>query len=151
MPVVSGRSAVRAGDQRQQLKHRQPGGQNLACPPELAALLREHLEKFGTARGGASLTVNATTTNCLNHHPEHLAERPGTDVHRTVRAAPFAATPYDLRHASMSTWLNGGVPSTDVAAWAGHSVEILHRIYAKCLDGGAEALRRRVQSALGHG
>ncbi len=38
-------------------------------------------------------------------------------------------------------WLNGGVPATDVAAWAGHSVEVLLKIYAKCLDGGAEALR----------
>jgi hypothetical protein len=38
-----------------------------------------------------------------------------------------------------------------VAEWAGHSVEILLKIYAKCLDGGVELLRRRVQAALGHG
>jgi hypothetical protein len=37
------------------------------------------------------------------------------------------------------------------AVWAGHSVEILLKIYAKCLDGSAELLRRRVQAALGHG
>jgi hypothetical protein len=47
--------------------------------------------------------------------------------------------------------LNGGVPSTTVAAWAGHSVEILHKIYAKCLDGEDAAVRQRVQTALGHG
>ena len=39
----------------------------------------------------------------------------------------------------------------DVAAWAGHSVEVLLKIYAKCVDGGAELLRQRVQAALGHG
>jgi integrase len=62
----------------------------------------------------------------------------------------WLAPPYDLRHAAVSTWLNGGVPSTDVAAWAGHSVEILDKIYAKCLDDGAEPLRQRVQAPLGH-
>jgi hypothetical protein len=50
----------------------------------------------------------------------------------------------------VSTWLNGGVPAADVAERAGHSVEILLKIYAKCLDGGAEVLRRRVERALGH-
>jgi hypothetical protein len=68
-----------------------------------------------------------------------------------VLAWPLAKTPYDLRHAAVSTWLNGGVPPAEVAAWAGHSVEILLKIYAKCIDGGTELLRRRVQTALGHG
>jgi integrase len=67
-----------------------------------------------------------------------------------LAASPLARTPYDLRHAAVSTWLNGGVPPADVAECAGHSVEVLLRIYAKCLDGGTELLRQRVQSALGH-
>jgi integrase len=67
-----------------------------------------------------------------------------------VAASPLARTPYDLRHAAVSTWLNGGVPPTTVAEWAGHSVEILLRIYAKCLDGGDVLVRRRVQAALGY-
>jgi integrase len=50
-----------------------------------------------------------------------------------VAASPLAKTPYDLRHAAVSTWLNGGVPPTTVAEWAGHSVEVLLRIYAKSL------------------
>lgn len=68
-----------------------------------------------------------------------------------IASSPLAGTPYDLRHAAVSTWLNAGVPPTDVAEWAGHSVEVLLKIYAKCLDGGDAALRRRVQWALGHG
>jgi hypothetical protein len=47
----------------------------------------------------------------------------------------------------LSTWLNGGVPATQVAEWAGHSVEALLKVYAKCQD---EAARRRVMAALGH-
>ena len=45
---------------------------------------------------------------------------------------------------------NGGVPPTTVAEWAGHSVEVLLRIYAMCLDGGDALIRQRVQAALGH-
>jgi integrase len=67
-----------------------------------------------------------------------------------VAASPLARTPYDLRHAAVSTWLNGGVPPTTVAEWAGHSVEVLLRIYAKCLDGSDALVRRRVQAALGY-
>jgi hypothetical protein len=62
----------------------------------------------------------------------------------------LAGTPYDLRHAAVSTWLNGGVLPAEVAQWAGHSVEVLLKIYAKCLDGCTELLRQRVQKALGH-
>lgn len=40
---------------------------------------------------------------------------------------------YDLRHACASTWLNGGVPPAQVAEWAGHSVSVLLKVYAKCI------------------
>jgi hypothetical protein len=33
-------------------------------------------------------------------------------------ASQLARRPYDLRHAAVSTWLNAGVPATQVAAWA---------------------------------
>jgi hypothetical protein len=36
-------------------------------------------------------------------------------------ASPLARRPYDLRYAAVSTWLNAGVPSAQVAEWAGHS------------------------------
>jgi len=55
---------------------------------------------------------------------------------------------YDLRHACLSTWLNGGVAATQVAEWAGHSVEMLLRVYAKCLDGQDEIAKRRIAAAL---
>jgi integrase len=53
-----------------------------------------------------------------------------------------------LRHACVSTWLNGGVPVPQVAEWAGHSVDVLLKVYAKCLDGQDVAARRRVRDAL---
>ena len=39
--------------------------------------------------------------------------------------------PYDLRHSGVTWRLNSGVPATEVAAWAGHSVEVLTRVYAR--------------------
>lgn len=63
-------------------------------------------------------------------------------------ASPLARRPYDLRHACLSTWLNGGVPPTQVAEWAGHSLDVLLRIYAKCLVGQDELAKRRISEAL---
>lgn len=67
-----------------------------------------------------------------------------------VARSPLAATPYDLRHACVSTWLNGGVLPADVAEWAGHSVEVLLKVYAKTIDKQDEQARRRVMEALGY-
>ena len=81
--------------------------------------------------------------------------RPGGPVQAAlftpdVLASPLAATPYDLRHAAASTWLDGGVLTAQVAVWACHFVEISLKIYAKCLDGDTELQRQRIQRALGH-
>lgn len=57
--------------------------------------------------------------------------------------------PYDLRHAAVSTWLNARVDPTLVAAWAGHSVQVLLQVYAKCIVGRDEIARRRIEAALG--
>jgi integrase len=62
--------------------------------------------------------------------------------------SPLAKRIYDLRHACLSLWLNSGVAPTQVAEWAGHSVEVLLRIYAKCLDGQHDIAKRRIADAL---
>jgi hypothetical protein len=43
---------------------------------------------------------------------------------------------------------NGGVYPTQVAEWAGHSVDVLLRIYAKCVVGQDELAKRRIFEAL---
>jgi len=67
---------------------------------------------------------------------------------REVRSN-LARRPYDLRHACLSTWLSAGVPPARVAQWAGHSVEVLLRVYAKCVEGDDQAALRRIEDALG--
>jgi len=140
-----------AARDRRQLKHRAVGdGRAVPCPPELTELLHAHLDAFGTDGEGRLF------------RGERGGELPVITIGRAWRAAraraftgevaagPLARRPYDLRHAAVSTWLNGGVPPAQVAEWAGHSVEVLLKVYAKCLDGQDEIARRRVQEALGH-
>ena len=38
-------------------------------------------------------------------------------------ATPLLRRPYDLRHSDITWRLNSGVPPTEIAAWAGHSIE----------------------------
>jgi hypothetical protein len=40
-------------------------------------------------------------------------------------------------------------PAPQVAEWAGHAVEMLLRVYATCIDGQDEALRRLIMETLG--
>jgi hypothetical protein len=49
----------------------------------------------------------------------------------------------------VSLQLNAGVPATQVAEWAGHSVNVLLKVYAKCIEGRDEAARLRIADALG--
>ena len=62
--------------------------------------------------------------------------------------SPLGRRPYDLRHAAVSLWLNSGVPATEVARRAGHSVVVLLKIYAHCIDGQADAANKRITDAL---
>lgn len=64
-------------------------------------------------------------------------------------APPLAKRPYDPRHACVSTWLGGGVPSTQCAEWAGHSVAVWHQIYAKVIAGLQDQSRERIERVLG--
>ncbi|GGU43434.1 hypothetical protein GCM10010211_03560 [Streptomyces albospinus] len=42
-----------------------------------------------------------------------------------------------------------GVPAAEVAARAGHSVEVLLKIYAKCIDGQEAEMNERIMNGPG--
>ena len=68
----------------------------------------------------AACSVACLAANC----PRSLTGAPGSKARQTAltaaeQASPLARRPYDLRHACLSTWLNGGVYPTQVAEWAG--------------------------------
>jgi hypothetical protein len=115
----------------------------------LTALIHAHIKDFGVAPDGRLFRGE--------RNDQELPKGTINKIWRLARAAafpaeilatPLAETPYDMRHAAVSTWLICGVPAADVAEWAGHFIEILLKIYAKCLDGGTDLLRARVDRAL---
>lgn len=64
------------------------------------------------------------------------------------RASPLMRRPYDLRHSGITWRLNSGVPPTEIAAWAGHSVELLLRVYARCVAGLEDVWISRMEATL---
>lgn len=56
--------------------------------------------------------------------------------------------PYDLRHSGITWRLNSGVPATEIAAWAGHSVEMLMRVYARCVAGMEDVWIARMDATI---
>jgi integrase len=138
-----------ASRDRRGLKHRAEGEtRTVPCPPALTKLLRRHLAEFGGHAaaplfGGVQGRPLATITYRRVWDKARL-----TALSAEQYQSSLARRPYDLRHACLSTWLNGGVAPTQVAQWAGHSVEVLLRVYAKCLDGQQDIAKRRIEVAL---
>lgn len=135
--------------ERRQLKHRAEGDSRIVpVHPELTRILRNHLAEFGTAPDGHLFTgVRGGELPTITYRRAWIRARQ-TALTGSEQASPLARRPYDLRNACLSTWLNGGVYPTQVAEWAGHSVDVLLRIYAKCVVGQDELAKRRISEAL---
>ena len=127
--------------------------------PELASTLLRHIDRFElgvdgrlfvTRTGARGVPLSPPYSNPLSmgtaYRVWHQARSTALTKEQVV--SPLARRPYDLRHACLSTWLNAGVPATQVAEWAGHSVNVLLRVYAKCIDGQDEAAKQRIDRAL---
>lgn len=104
-------------------------------PPELVAMLRHHIATYGVGDDGRIF-------RSVNGKPIHPSTY--STVWRKAREYGLAPKhrrtlvlkrPYDLRHAGITTRLFARVPDRQVAEWAGHSVEVLRRIYSKILAG----------------
>jgi integrase len=136
---------------RRQLKGRARGERRtVPANPELVELLKQHIEAFGLGEGGRLFRGSRTTELPKITYIRAWKAARGLAFVPEVTESALGATPYSLRHACVSTWLNAGVPPTQVAEWAGHSVEVLLKVYAKCLDGQDRIARQRVVEALGH-
>ncbi|MEO3810802.1 hypothetical protein ABGB17_17525 [Sphaerisporangium sp. B11E5] len=110
------------------LKHRAKDETRLVpIPPVLVAILRSHSSSAYSGVWQQARRVAFTAEQVVS---------------------PLAARPYDLRHAAVSLWLNAGVPATEVAERAGHSVDVLLRVYAKCIEGQQARANGKISEAL---
>ncbi|MEX5634115.1 tyrosine-type recombinase/integrase [Parafrankia sp. FMc2] len=120
-------------------------------PPELVALLRRHLDTYGTGEGGRLFRTLRGGPPQDSHYTALWRRARAAALTPAQAASPLARRPYDLRHAAVSLWLNAGVPATEVARRAGHSVDVLLRVYANCVDGQDQFVNDRITDALtGH-
>lgn len=133
-----------------QLKHRARGEvRRVPMPPQMVRLMRAHLGEFcadgspRVFRGAQNADVQQVTYTTVWRRARAMALTPAQV------ASSMGRRPYDLRHAAVSTWLAAGVDSIQVAAWAGHSVTVLHRVYAHVIHGGDAQARQRIQERLG--
>lgn len=144
--------AAWTGDKRREqrgLKHRAHDDvRPVPCPPQLTKLLHAHLDVFGTAHDGRLFRGERGGELSDSVYERIWSRARKTALTTAEVASPLARRPYDLRHAALSTWLNAGVPATQVAEWAGNSVHVLLRVYAKCIAGQDEAARRRIEGVL---
>lgn len=134
---------------RRGLKHRGVKDVRIVpIPPALVDILRDHLDTYGTGPDGRLFRspngggVGSSTYYRVWAQARMYALTPAQVV------SPLAGRPYDLRHAAVSLWLNGGVPATEVAERAGHSVDVLLRVYAKCLDGQRNKINETMDGLL---
>ncbi|MDQ3405231.1 MAG: site-specific integrase [Actinomycetota bacterium] len=134
---------------RRQLKHREKGDTRTApCPPQLAVLLRDHIRQFGTDPDGY-LFRGHRNTGLMSESTYSRAWRNARKEALTDEeyVSPLARRAYQLRHAAVSTYLTAGVSPQQVAEWAGHSLDVLFKVYAKCLSGQEDVARKRLTEA----
>ncbi|MGA5580295.1 tyrosine-type recombinase/integrase [Streptomyces thermodiastaticus] len=121
---------------------------HVPIPPEFTAMLRQHLDTYGTAPDGRLFRTLRGGIVQESGYGEVWARARRRALTPQQCASPLAARPYDLRHACVSLWLNSGVDPVEVARRAGHSVAVLLRVYAKCLDGATAMANARIDEAL---
>ncbi len=138
------------GERREQrhLKHRAVNEvRTVPISPTLGRLLRKHIAEHSTAPDGRLFRaesgdlVSDSVVSRTWDKARHAALTPAE------AKSPLAERPYDLRHARLSTWLNAGVHPPQVAEWAGNSVPVLLRVYAKCPTDSEQSAPKRIEQA----
>jgi integrase len=134
--------------ERSALKHRAVGDtRRVPIHPDLVAMLREHLDAYGTGAGGRIFTGPRGGLMTDRAYLKVFHEARAAALTPEEAASPLLDVPHSLRHAAVSTWLRTSGDPARVAEWAGHSVAVLLRVYAKCIHGMEDEVLRRIWDA----
>jgi hypothetical protein len=141
---------------RRQPKGRDQGEvRSVPCCPELVAIVRT----FITARRlepGDRLCTSVREGNLLSEGDllSMVVVRRALDAARLEVLGPglaeteLAATIYSFRHVRLTDQLNSGVPSAQVALWAGNSVKVLLENYINCVTGQDADYKRKISQSM---
>ncbi|WP_051751453.1 hypothetical protein [Streptosporangium amethystogenes] len=128
------------------LKHRdEKATRTVPISSELVVILREHIGRYGVAGDGrlfrtwTGQTFPGSTVSMVWKQAWSYAFTPDQV------ASPPARRPYDLWHAAVWLWLNAGVHVPEVA---GSGVDVLLKVYAKCIDGQHEVANKPILEVL---
>lgn len=116
-------------------------------PPAMVAMLRWHIYRYGVAPDGRLFRTARGSFVQESGYGEVWAKARVNALRPHQVASPLAERPYDLRHGGVSLWLRSGVDPAEVARRAGHSIAVLLKVYAKCMDGGTDAANKRITDA----
>ena len=134
--------------QRRELKHRAENEtRTVPIHPELVKLLRDQLAEFAPGPGGRVFTLATGKIVTDRAYLKVFHEARTAAFTEAEAASLIARRPYDLRHAAVSTWLKATADPAQVAEWAGHTVDVLMRVYAKCVAGQQDEAKRRILEA----
>ncbi|MFD1930629.1 hypothetical protein ACFSKW_03960 [Nonomuraea mangrovi] len=131
------------------LKHRNmKEAREVPIPPELVTILRDHIDKHGIGADGRLFRTRTGGLISGSAYAKVWKEARTYAFTPDQVASPLAARPYDLRHAAVSLWLNAGVHAPEAAERAGHGVDVMLKVYAKCIDGQRDVANQRILDAL---
>ncbi|GAA3409134.1 tyrosine-type recombinase/integrase [Streptosporangium vulgare] len=131
------------------LKHRaQDDTREIPIPPLFVEILREHIETYSAEKDGRLFRTSKGRPFSSSAYSAVWREARRLAFTAEQVVSPLAARPYDLRHAAVSLWLNAGVPPTEIAQRAGHGVDVLLRVYAKCIEGQRARANSQITQAL---
>jgi integrase len=134
--------------ERRALKHRADGDtRRVPIHPDLVAMLRDHIDTFGTGPGGRIFTGPRGGLMTDRAYLKVFHEARAAALTPEEASSPLLDVPYALRHAAVSTWLRTADDPARVAEWAGHSLAVLLRVYAKCIHGLEDEALRRIWAA----
>lgn len=136
--------------ERRGLKHRgRKETRTVPIPPALVKLLLTHRQRFGLAPDGRFFRGlhGGPLSDSVYDRWWKLSRQAALPPEAVT--SPLARRPYDLRHAAASLWLSAGVAPMEVARRLGHSVSVLLRVYANCIEGDSARDNDRITNELG--
>jgi integrase len=147
----SGSRWTNTGEIREQvpLKHWAEGeARRVPIHPDLARILKTHLDQYGPDSPHGRLFVGVYGGPVTDRTYLRIFHRARAAAFTSEEAAsPLMEVPYALPQAAVSTWLPTTGDPPLVARWAGHSVAVLLKVYAKCVDGTEQQSLDRIWAA----
>ncbi|WP_411121270.1 tyrosine-type recombinase/integrase [Streptomyces sp. x-19] len=131
------------------LKHRARSSvRDVPIPPELVRMLRAHIKRYGVAPDGRLFRAAQGGVVLSKEYSDLWQAARKVALTEQQVMHHFAEAPYTGRKAGISFWIASGVDPTEVARRAGHSVAVLHKFYAKVLDGRREHANALIEQAM---